>query len=184
MVERIYLVGFMGSGKTAAGRRLAEKLNLQWIDTDKFIERRRNKTVSQIISENGQDKFRQIENSVIEELSAYEDVVVSCGGGLPCFYDNMLTMNKTGITIYLKTSPTVLIERLKAAKTERIFLKNKSEDELKEYIYKTLQEREFFYNQAKIVIDIQENYGVTESIIENLRIKKLINSKLDEELRE
>ncbi|MDR3328459.1 MAG: shikimate kinase [Prevotellaceae bacterium] len=176
-MDRIYLVGFMGSGKTTTGKRLSEKLNFQWIDTDKFIERRRNKTVSQIISENGQDKYRQIENSVIEELSTYEGVVVSCGGGLPCFYDNMLIMNKTGITIYLKTSITVLVERLKTAKAERFFLKNKPEDELEEYISKTLQGREFFYNQAKIIIDTQENFGITENIVENLRIRKLINNK-------
>jgi shikimate kinase len=165
---RIFLIGFMGTGKSATGKRLAKILNLQWFDTDNFIECRYNQSVTQIIEQKGEKEFRDIETKTINEISEYENVIISCGGGLPCFNQNMQKMNEQGITIYLKSTETQLFERLKKTKIERILLKNFSENELKHYISDNLQEREKFYNQAKIIIETETNFTHISSIVQKI----------------
>jgi shikimate kinase len=149
---RIYLIGFMGSGKTTLGRKLAKNANLQFIDMDSFIEERHCKTVPQIFEEEGEAEFRNKERKALSELSQFTDVVIATGGGAPCFFDNIDLMNRTGKTIYLNIPPKILAERLKKSRTERPLIKGKSTKELEEYINSTLEKRDPFYKKAKYQI--------------------------------
>ena len=143
----------MGSGKTTIGRRLAKKLDFQFIDIDHFIENRQRKTINEIFSEKGEDAFRIMECKALEEISLFENVVVSPGGGAPCFYNNMELMNKSGFTVYLKTSPEELIKRLSKTKNKRPLLKEKTPAELQVFIAENLEKRNYYYNQARLIFD-------------------------------
>jgi len=149
---RIYLIGYMGSGKSTLGRKLANKLGLQFVDMDHYIEQRNCKTIPQLFSEEGEEVFREKERQALEELSEFTDLVIATGGGAPCFFDNMDLMNRTGKTIYLDIHPKILAHRLKHSKTERPLIKGKSEAELIRFIDETLEKRNRFYKQAQCKI--------------------------------
>ncbi len=153
MVNRVYLIGFMGSGKSTMGRWVADALEWSFLDLDYFIENKYHKTISQIFEEKGEDGFREIEKKCLKEVSDFDKVIIGAGGGTPCFYDNMDVMNSTGLTIYLKLEPKVLNERLCASKSQRPLVANKDGDELLSYIADKLNEREPHYSMAKIVAD-------------------------------
>lgn len=150
-VVRIYLIGYMGVGKTTVGKKLAHLLDMNFIDLDKFIESKYHKTVSELFAEKGEPEFRLIEQKSLREVSEIEDVVVSTGGGAPCFFDNMQLMNQSGVTVYIKADAEELAARLRASKTVRPIVAGKSFEELKPFITRHLSDREPFYNQAKIV---------------------------------
>ncbi|MEN8118020.1 MAG: shikimate kinase [Bacteroidota bacterium] len=149
---RIYLIGYMGCGKSTLGRSLAKYLDLQFIDMDHYIEERNYKTVPQIFAEEGEAEFRKKERQALEELSEFTDIVIATGGGAPCFFENIDLMNKTGITIYLNIHPKILAERLMSSKTERPLIKGKSKEELIDFIDETLTKRNEYYTQARIKI--------------------------------
>jgi shikimate kinase len=165
----------MGAGKTTVGRELAAQLGLNPIDTDHFIERRYHRTISQLFADGGEDRFRKIEAAALNEIADLEDVVVSTGGGAPCFYDNMQRMNDAGITVYLKASPEALADRLKTGKNSRPLVKNKSKDELKAFIAEMLAQREAFYNRATIILETErittpaDVQQIVRQLIEQLR---------------
>lgn len=146
---RIYLIGYMGSGKSTLGKRLAGGLNLQFIDMDDYLEERNYKTIPQIFAEEGEEVFRQKERKVLEELSEFTNVVIATGGGTPCFFDNMRLMNDTGKTVFLDMEPRILAYRLLHSKTERPLIAGKSKTELVAFIDETLKKRRPFYEQAK-----------------------------------
>jgi shikimate kinase len=149
---RVILIGFMGSGKTTFGRKLATKLDLPFIDSDLEIEMNENKSINQLFTEYGEDGFRKMETDFIKNLALSDDeFVLSTGGGLPCFNNNMETLNSIGLTLYIKLSPKALVKRLENGKNERPLLKNKSEDEMLQYIEETLEKRSPFYQKAKII---------------------------------
>jgi shikimate kinase len=150
----IYLVGYMGTGKTTIGKLLAEKLSRSFIDMDGFIENRYHKTVSSIFEEKSEAGFREIEHRTLQEISSFENVVVSTGGGLPCFFDNMDLMNRTGITIYLKASVDELVGRLSFDKQKRPLIKGKNAEDLRDFVKTNLEKRESFYSQAAFIFDI------------------------------
>lgn len=106
-MQRIILIGYMGSGKTTVGRALAKELGLQFYDLDWYIESRRRKTVAQLFAEVGEDGFRQIERNMLHEVAEFENVVVSCGGGTPCFFDNMDYMTQQADVVWLKAEPEI-----------------------------------------------------------------------------
>jgi shikimate kinase len=151
-MAKIYLIGYMGSGKSTAGQKLATKLNYQFIDLDRFIESEYGKTIPQIFAEKGESEFRAFENNVLKKIITMDNIVVACGGGTPCFYNNIELMNNTGITVYIKMSVDVLMSRLKAAKEERPLIKNKTEDELRKFISRQLEIREDFYHKAQYLV--------------------------------
>ncbi len=153
MVNRVYLIGFMGSGKSTMGRWLADALGWSFLDLDHFIEHKYHKTISQIFEDNGEDGFREIEAKCLREVSDFDNVIIGAGGGTPCFYDNMDVMNATGLTIYLQLQPSVLNERLCASKSQRPLVANKSGDELLSFITEKLNERESHYLKAKVIAD-------------------------------
>jgi shikimate kinase len=149
---RIYLIGYMGSGKSTLGRNLARHAGLHFIDLDKYIEERNCRSVPQIFALEGEESFRMKERKALEEVSEFDNVVVATGGGAPCFYDNMELMNRTGITIFLDIHPEILAKRLIISKTERPLIKGKSKKELEEFIEENLHKRRLFYEQSRIRI--------------------------------
>ena len=149
---RIYLIGYMGCGKSTLGRKLSKHLNLQFVDMDHYIEERNYKTIPQIFAEEGETEFRKKERKALEELAEFTDIVIATGGGAPCFFDNINFMNKSGKTIYLNIDPKILAYRLLKSKTERPLIKGKSKDELVAFIDDTLKKRNEFYKQAEFVI--------------------------------
>ena len=152
-MERVYLIGYMGCGKTTIGKRLAKSLGWDVIDMDSRIENRYRKTIPDIFASEGEESFRKKERFILEELSALENVVVSTGGGAPCFFDNIDVMNSSGLCVYIRMTPEALAARLRNAKSNRPLLKDKTEAELTNFIKEQLEKRRAFYEQARYVID-------------------------------
>ncbi len=170
-MKRIILIGFMGAGKTTIGRQLALALGLQFYDLDWYIEMRYHKKVSEIFAEEGEAHFRDLEQRMLHEVAEFEDVVVSCGGGTPCYADNMQYMNQQAETVYLKLTPEVLCEHLKMGRTVRPLILGKTGEELQQYIREALAVREPFYSQAKHIVDVSlmDNFEKIAITIDLLR---------------
>jgi shikimate kinase len=155
-MTNVFLVGFMGCGKSTIGKMLAQELNLQLVDMDTVIEEQQQMAISQIFATEGENAFREIEKDTLHMLGKKEKQLIATGGGAPCFFDNMEWMNQYGITIYLKMSAKALAHRLMSlpekARLSRPLLAGKTESELADYIEKTLEMREPFYGKSKIVI--------------------------------
>ena len=170
-MKRIILIGYMGAGKTTIGRQLALALGLQFYDLDWYIEMRYHTKVSEIFAKEGEERFRDLERRMLHEVAEFEDVVISCGGGTPCFGDNMQYMNQQAETVYLKLQPEVLAMHLSMGRTVRPLIQGKSGYELLEHIKKSLAEREPFYSQAKHTVDVSlmDNYEKISITIDLLR---------------
>ena len=153
-MKRIIIIGYMGSGKTTVGHALSQELGLPFYDLDWYIETRMHRTVKQIFDENGEEGFRKIEHNLLHEVAEFEDVIISCGGGTPCFFDNIDYINRQGETVYLKCTTDVLYKHLKMGKTVRPLLLNKTPDEVKTFIEAQLKQREPFYAKAKHIVDV------------------------------
>ncbi len=147
-MTRILLIGFMAAGKTTLGKAWARDLGLQFIDLDHYIENRYCCTVSQLFANRGEEAFRQIERNILHEVAEFEDVIISTGGGTPCFFDNMEYMNAQGITVFLEASADVIYARLTIARTQRPLVANKTADELRQYIAEMLERRNPYYTRA------------------------------------
>ena len=173
-MNRIFIIGYMGAGKTTVGKALAKELNIEFYDLDWYIEARMRKTVKQIFDEQGEEGFRRIENNMLHEVGEFETVIVSCGGGTPCFFDNMDFMNRQGETVYLKATPEVLYGHLKMGKTVRPLLLNKTPEEVQVFIKEQLQKREAFYTKAKHTLDVNlmDNYDKIK--ISVAKVKELL----------
>ena len=154
-MKRIFLIGYMGSGKTTLGKAYARAMQLQFIDLDWYIEERFHKTVQELFEERKEDGFREIERNMLHEVAEFEDVIIACGGGTPCFFDNMEYMNGKGETVFLDASPEVLFRRLKIAKSKRPLLMDKSDEELMDVMQNALRVRIPFYSQAKYVFNAE-----------------------------
>lgn len=142
----------MGSGKSTLGRKLAATLNLAFIDLDTFLEEKIFRTIPQIFAEEGEAGFRKKEQTVLHEVSAFDDVIVATGGGAPCFFDNMEVMNNTGFCFFLDVDTDSLVNRLVHAKTERPIIKGKSPNELHHFIEEMMLKRRPFYEKARYTI--------------------------------
>ena len=145
----IFLVGYMGCGKSTIGRTLAKQLGVRFLDMDTLLEQRCGKSVAEIFTETGETGFRQSEREVLAELTSEREAIVATGGGAPCFFDNMETMNRAGLTVYFKMSPEKLAGRLEHGKAKRPLLRDKSEEELIGFIRENVAKREKYYMQAK-----------------------------------
>ncbi len=153
-MTRIILIGYMGAGKTTIGKILAKDLGVPFYDLDWYIETRMRKKVKQIFDERGEEGFRIIEKNMLHEVAEFEDVVVACGGGTPCFFDNMDYLVGQGDVVYLRGTPDVLFRHLKMGKGVRPLLLGKSDEELLEYIKENVEKREEFYMKANHIVDI------------------------------
>lgn len=150
-MERIFFVGYMGSGKTTVGKLLAKSLSLEFIDLDAYIENKHRKSIPALFSDKGEEEFRKIEREALQEVATFEDVVISTGGGAPCFFDNMEVMNRAGTTIYIQADAEELAARLQISKNVRPLIAGKSKEELIPFITEHLAQRERYYNGAHIV---------------------------------
>jgi shikimate kinase len=139
----------MGAGKTTLGKAFARAMGLTFIDLDWYIEERFHKTIRELFTERGEDAFRDLERRMLHEVGDFEDVVISVGGGTPCFFDNVDYMNSVGETVFLDVDIRVLFRRLKIAKQQRPLLDGKSDEELMQFIQEALQNRLPFYTRAK-----------------------------------
>jgi len=151
---RIYLIGYMASGKSNLGRQLAEKLGFSFIDLDYVFEERFRISVLDFFEKYDEAGFRKIEQSLLHETTTFNNVVISTGGGTPCYFDNMHLIKKSGISLYLHWTIPTLVERLKHVKRKRPLLKDIPAEELQDKVTKHLTEREFYYNQADYTIDM------------------------------
>lgn len=175
MQSRIILVGYMGAGKTTVGIALARALKLEFYDLDKYIVGRMRKTVPQLFAERGEEGFRKVEHNMLHEVAEFENIVLSCGGGTPCFYDNMDYLVSQGKTIYLKATPEVLHQHLLMARTERPLIKGKSPDELLTYIREQLAEREPYYSKAPYTLDISLMDNFEKISVTVAKLRELLN---------
>lgn len=173
-MRRIILVGYMGAGKTTVGKELAKSMGLMFYDLDWYITSRMHRTVAQIFEEGGEEGFRLVEHNMLHEVAEFENVVISCGGGTPCFFDNMDYMNRQGETVYLKASPEVLCEHLKMGKSVRPLLLNQTPEEVQVFVREQLERREPFYAKAKHVLDVSllDSYEKIHVSVET--IKKML----------
>ena len=152
---KIFLIGFMAAGKSTVGRALADRLGFDLVDTDIVIEERMCKPLAEVVATRGEELFRSSESALLDEIIASDssvNIVVACGGGMPCFGDNMAKMLTHGTVIYLQSSEEVLFDRLLGDKQHRFLICNKNADELSEYIRTTLALRSRYYCKADLIV--------------------------------
>ena len=181
-MQNIFLIGYMGAGKTTIGKQIAKRLGWPFVDMDLFIENRYHKAVPDIFAEKGEEGFRKIEQAILQEVAQFENTVISTGGGTPCFFDNMDLMNRTGITVYLKVPVSELVRRLITGKQERPLIKDKNREELTRFITENLEKREVWYNRAGIIFSPFSQlppfphssiHTITEYLIKQINEKQL-----------
>lgn len=153
---KIFLLGFMGSGKTYWGSRWAANYALPFVDLDDLVEQKENKTIAKIFEQNGEEYFRQVESECLKKFPGDGSFIMSCGGGAPCFNNNMQWMNEHGTTVYLSASPQSLYNRVLEEKDKRPLVAGLAETELLSFIEKKLKEREPVYRQAKFILPAEE----------------------------
>lgn len=155
-MKPIFLIGYMGAGKTAVGRALARRYGLEHIDLDWRIEQRFHQKISDMFATIGEEGFRRRERNMLQEVIGMENVVVSVGGGTPCFFDNMEQMNVAGQTIYLQCTVDVLVERIMRSQNKRPIVADKTQEELTQFVAEHLAEREPIYLKAKHILHTTE----------------------------
>lgn len=151
---RIFLTGFMGSGKSYLGKLLATRLGFGFVDLDDLIEARMGMPIFQIFEQLGEPAFRKAEAECLRSLAVRGQIVVATGGGTPCFFENLNWMNENGVTIYLATSPLVLAQRLLSEKAKRPLLAHLQDNALKNFIEGKLTERREFYERCHLQFDV------------------------------
>ncbi len=172
---RIYLIGFMGSGKSTFGKKLARKLGYDFYDMDKMIEQIEGVSVSELFSVKGEEHFRKLERDVLHSTYIHKNTVISCGGGTPCYFDNMDWMNDKGTTIYLNVPAERLYGRLKTRRHKRPLIAGLDDAQLKDYIFQKLSERETYYLKAQSVMDPEKmSAKMVADLIKLNRMKKEI----------
>ena len=164
----IYLIGFMGSGKSTIGKRLAAHLGWSFIDLDKLIEEHTGRTIPEIFSQKGEDYFRSIEAQLLRDLMSCTNTVISTGGGTPCHGDNIDFMNENGLTIYLKLTPAELNSRLSQSNGERPLIKDLEKGNLLSFIEEKLAVRKKYYDRSDIIVEgINLNISLLFSLVKS-----------------
>lgn len=164
---KIFLIGFMGSGKTHWGKLWAEKSGLAFFDLDAIIEDAEKRSIETIFEKSGEAYFREKESTSLKTFSDKDNCIIACGGGTPCFNNNMSWMNANGTTIYLKASASQVLEQVKNEKDKRPLLKKLNAAEILFFIEQKLKERKPFYSQARIILPVDE--------LNTDSVKKIIN---------
>jgi shikimate kinase len=162
--KMLYLLGFMGVGKTTIAEHLSAKYNINFIDTDNEIRKITNKSISENFKKYGENNFRELERKILKSIS--KNNIVSCGGGLPIYKDNMKFIKKSGVSIYLKSSEDEIFFRLAQNIGDRPLIQNKSPKELRFFIKETLSKREIFYKMADYTIEI--DHQSRESVLRKI----------------
>jgi len=163
---KIFFIGFMGSGKTHWGKQISEKLQIPFFDLDEQIISHEEKSITEIFSENGEEYFRLLEKDLLRIISeSHENFVMACGGGTPCYYNNIDFMNKSGTSIWINTPIDTLFQRLIKEKETRPLIKNLTSEQLKRFIIKKFSDRKIYYEQADIIVDEEP---VLEKLVEKI----------------
>jgi shikimate kinase len=162
---RIFLIGFMGSGKTHWGKQVAQRLNLPFYDLDEVIVTAEQRSITDIFAASGEEYFRSREKTQLEKLvDENTNMVLSCGGGTPCFFNNIDYMKKYGTVVWLNTHVDVLLQRLLKERLQRPLLKDLQDDELRHYIIRKLNERRMYYEQADVIIAREDAISMNDFI--------------------
>ncbi|MDO5314482.1 MAG: shikimate kinase [bacterium] len=166
-MDRIYIVGYMGAGKTTAARRLAQRMGWEVVDTDALFEEKYKISVNDFFNKYDEPLYRKLESEVLKATESLDHVVVSTGGGTACFFDNMDWMNQHGLTVFLRISPQAAIDRVIHSRHKRPLVEGKSEEELTEFVSQHYASRLPFYEQARITAK-SEDFDI-ESLMEAIK---------------
>jgi shikimate kinase len=171
---KVFLIGYAGSGKSSLGKRLGWRIEVPYYDLDQLISKSVGRPVGEIIERLGEEFFREKEKEILEKfIHDKKEYLLACGGGTPCFFNNMDAMNKAGVTVYLKADPGLLADRIENSIEERPLLKGKKGEELKKHITKQLMDREKFYEQAQLTLPVPlEDWKTIEK-----KIKEAVEAK-------
>lgn len=160
----VFLIGFMGSGKSTLGPFLAKELDYEYVDLDEAIEQGERQSIHAIFESQGEPGFRILESAYLKRTELLSHTVIACGGGTPCFFDNLAWMKRHGKVVYLEAGPKVLAERLRQATTIRPIVRAVEPDELCSFIATKLRERKPFYEQAHAIINVESDEALTQLI--------------------
>lgn len=170
-MDRIYLIGYMGSGKSTVGKELASRLGWKFIDLDEVIIERSGLTIPEIFRRYGEHTFRQLESSALVSTVEMSQVIVATGGGAPCFNDNIDVLTANGLTIFLNGSIDTIVNRIRADSSVRPIVASKSKNELRSFIEDHLAARLTFYKQANITVDIDQSISeIVDEILEKINL--------------
>jgi shikimate kinase len=161
----IYLIGFMGSGKSYTGQQLAIALAWPFVDLDTRMEQQEGRSIAQIFEQEGETYFRELEAQTLRGTLADAPAVVSCGGGTPCFHHNMDWINAQGHSVYLQASVRLLASRLKKGQEHRPLIRGLDQEALEQFIASRLAEREVFYQQAQVILTQQDNQSLLPALL-------------------
>ncbi|MGN6418894.1 MAG: shikimate kinase [Pseudobacter sp.] len=162
---RIFLIGFMGAGKTHWGKQVANRMGLPFYDLDELVVEHEGKSIADIFTQNGEEYFRMCEKQMLEELVEKEDsMIISCGGGTPCFFNNIDFMKRYGIVVWLNTQVEVILQRLMKERMHRPLLKDIKDEDLRNHIIRKLNERRMYYEQADVIIDREDTISMNDFI--------------------
>jgi shikimate kinase len=151
---KIYLIGFMGSGKTHWGKLLSQKLNLPFFDLDEQVVSQEGKPIADIFADSGEEYFRLLEKDTLHIISeSHDSFVMACGGGSPCYFNNIDYMNRQGTTVWINTPIEVLYQRLIGEKEKRPLIRGLSDEQLRGYIIKKFSDRKIYYEQASVMME-------------------------------
>ena len=164
---KIFLLGFMGSGKSYWGRLLSQKLQVPFFDLDEQIVNAEGKSINAIFDSNGEEYFRLLEKDTLHIITeSHDSMVMACGGGTPCYFNNIEYMNREGTTVWLDVPIQVLYERLIRERSRRPLLKDLSDDQVRSFIIKKFSDRKIYYEQADIIVN--EDPILLDSLIEKV----------------
>ena len=170
-MQSITLIGYMCVGKTTVGKALAKELGITFYDLDWYIEERFHTKVARIFAEEGEERFRDLERRMLHEVAEFENIVLSCGGGTPCHFDNMAYLNSVSQTFYLEATPETILQHLSMSRGERPLLKGKSPEELRTFVTQQLEERRPFYQQAQhhVCVDVLDSFDKIGFVTNNIK---------------
>ena len=164
---KIFLIGFMGTGKTYWGQLLSQKLQIPFFDLDEQIVASEEKDINEIFASDGEEYFRLLEKDTLHIITeSYDSFVMATGGGTPCYFNNVEYMNQSGTTVWISTPIEVLFERLVKEKQNRPLLRDLNENQVKGFIIKKFSDRKIYYEQATVIID--EDNKVLDKIVEKV----------------
>jgi len=164
---KIFLIGFMSSGKTHWGRQLSSKLGMPFFDLDEQVIASEGKPINRIFEEDGEEYFRQKEKELLNIITeSHEMFIMACGGGTPCYFNNIDYMNRAGITIWISTTIDTLYKRLLVEKSHRPLIRDLSDSQLRSYIVKKFSDRKIFYEQAKLMIE--DEHATLDDFVEKI----------------
>jgi shikimate kinase len=165
--DKVFLIGFMGCGKSTFGKKLAKQLNWDFVDLDDYIEKKEKASISEIFASKGETYFRSLESKAVKSTSNWKKTIISTGGGTPCFNDNISSINDAGLSVYIKISPIVLKSRLEGELSKRPLIADLTDAELLSFIENKLNERSADYSKSKIIFEYTDH--TEASFVESLK---------------